>query len=63
MPTEIDPANKFLVAVRGGRMVILNPPRGPIHESDALNLAAWLVAVSMQGREEFLRVLDAVENT
>lgn len=40
-------ANKFLVAVRGDdQVLVLNPPVGPITKADALNLAAWLVALA-----------------
>lgn len=38
------------------------PAVGPINSDEAINLAAWLVAVSGR-RAEFLLLLDAVEKT
>ena len=70
MPDDAKPdtLNKFLVGVQGDRVVILNLPFAPGHggtvsHGDALNLAAWLVALTPGGRAEFLKLLDAVENT
>jgi hypothetical protein len=60
---EIDTMNKFLVSVRGDHIVVLNPPRMPITNADALNLAAWLVVLVGADREEFESVLRAVMNT
>jgi len=42
------------------------PAIAPLSTADALNLAAWLVAVARVNgatREEFDRLLDAIENT
>ena len=63
MPETIDTTNTFLVSLTGERVHILNPPRGPMSQQDALALAAWLVALSLASREDFLCVLDAVEAT
>ena len=46
MADELDSLNKFGVGVSGARIVILKPPRGTISNADALNLAAWLVALA-----------------
>ncbi len=55
--------NKFLVSTTtNNRVLMMNPPLGPISEEDALLLAAWLVALS-GGMEKFQPVLDAVERT
>lgn len=60
----LDVMNRFVVAATGdGHVLIMHPPRGPISSDDALLLAAWLVAVSLEPRERFLEVLDAVEAT
>lgn len=55
--------NKFMVAVQGDGVRIMLPPAGLIPKEDAMLLAAWLVALSFCDREDFMRVLDAVENT
>ncbi len=72
---EIETLNKFLVSSRGGgkKVVILKYievgvfPLAPVELSheDAILLAAWLVVMAAPGttREQFLKVLDAVENT
>lgn len=63
---EIDTFNKFMVGVQGGKVVIMNPPRGPIERTAALVLAATIVALSplpREGEPTFEEVLHAVENT
>jgi len=58
---EIDTANKFMVGVRGDHIVVLNPPREPITNADALNLAAYIV--SCVGDDELWEsTLAAVQN-
>ena len=53
-------ANKFLVGSRGPEDIcIMSPPEAPIPHEDALNLAAWLVAVTMQ-EKRFKVVLEAI---
>lgn len=74
----IDTFNKFAVAgnIRPGQVVIVGLPveRGPVvHErgfcvrplstDEALNLAAWLVAVSGRPRADFLELLTAIERS
>jgi hypothetical protein len=73
-----DTFNKFAVAgrIRDDQVLLLglpvqpapnDPQRGycvrPLSPDEALNLAAWLVAVSCRPRAEFLELLDAVERT
>jgi hypothetical protein len=53
--------NSFLVAVQGDNIVMFNPPRGPISKEQALNLAAWLVALA-DTEDKFDRVLAAVQS-
>lgn len=61
---EIDATNKFLVSsLSNDRIVLLNPPRGPMSQEDALVLAAWLVTLSMSSPEDFQRAFDAVRST
>jgi hypothetical protein len=70
--------NKFAVAgqIRDDQVLLLglpvqrapnDPDRGfcvrPLSRDEALNLAAWLVAVSGRPRAEFLALLDAIERT
>lgn len=59
--TEIETANKFLVASNGNGIVIMNPPRGAISGDDALLLAAYLVSMAHPTTNEFSKVLDAVQ--
>lgn len=58
-----DTANYQLVSMSGSGIVVMNPPRGPMTTERALLFAAWLVALTGEGREGFLKVLDAVEGT
>lgn len=67
----IDTTNKFLVAVHGDDVVIVNPRRR-MDKDDALNLAAWLVALAgglppviegEQTKARFDAVYEAVCNT
>ena len=62
MTTEIDTANKFLVAHQGEKLIIMNPPRGPISDDDALLLAAYLVSMACAPTHEFDAVLEAVQS-
>lgn len=64
MPVIVDTVNKFVVGARGSRLVIMNLPAltSGLDTADALNLAAYLVAMSDATREEFLAALDAIEN-
>lgn len=59
---EIDTVNKFLVSSVGDNVAIMNPPRGRLSRSDALLLAAWLVALAPDDGTEptFQQVLTAV---
>lgn len=48
---------------QGGRVVILMPPRHAMTRAEAVELAAWLVAVSGADVAEFSRAFDAVVST
>lgn len=54
--------NRFLVSVICEMVVIFNPPRAPISKDEALNLAAWLVALA-DTDGKFNEILQAVTNT
>ena len=60
----IDTTNRFAVSAFGDGVAILNPPAAgePLTRADALNLAAWLVALADPLEDEFAAVLEAVEN-
>lgn len=58
----IDTMNKFLVGARGDKIVI-GAPTSALTQDDARLLAAYLVALTADGRDKFLEVLTAVENT
>jgi len=55
-------ANKFLVGLKGEELTILRPGAflDPISKPDALNLAAWLVALATDDPKEFDPVLKEV---
>ena len=58
--------NKFMVGAQGlgpdGRVGPIMPPRWPLKKADALNLAAWLVALA-DDNDEFDALLKAVRET
>lgn len=63
MPVET--ANKFLVFVtRNGKLKISHAWRLqlPLSKADALNLAAYLVTMSMATEDEWYETLEAIEN-
>jgi hypothetical protein len=45
-PSAAETRNKFLVSARGEDVYLLGAPLGGISADDALNLAAWLVAIA-----------------
>ena len=58
------PKNIFAVGVLGDKVVILVPPPKSLSKEEALNLAAWLVALStLDSEKEFLPLLAEVENS
>lgn len=59
---KIDTANKFLVGAAMDRIVVMNPPRGPITKEEALMLAAYLVCLADPTSERFAGFLDAAQN-
>ena len=61
--SDIDTGNKFFVSMSvGGDVFILRRP-GSLSRHDALNLAAWLVAMAQENEGEFEKLLEAVRNT
>lgn len=60
---EPDPFNRYMVGGTLTTVSILNPPHGRMTTDEALNLAAWLVAVADPAQERFPAVLDAVMGT
>lgn len=61
MSDEIDTTNIFSVGAMGANIIILIPPAGPLSKTEALNLAAYLVAMAEEEDGEFQRVLEAVQ--
>ncbi len=60
---EVDTLNRFMVSVNGvGTVQIMLPPREPLDKEAALNLAAYLVALSDPTRERFEEVFGAITN-
>lgn len=59
----VEVMNKHLVASQGDFLRIMRMPAyGIISKEDALNLAAWLVAMA-DDNDEFPELLKAVQNT
>lgn len=59
----MDVPNKFVVGSSGDRIRILRL-QADMTPDEALNLAAWLVALADgQGKDKFEEVLAAVQNT
>ena len=56
---ELDLGNKFCVGVSGARLIISKPPRGSMSLDDAVNLAAWLVALADPFGEKFKKAFAA----
>lgn len=61
MSDPIDTTNKFIVSAQGDDLLILRAV-SRITQEDALNLAAYLVALSEQPLEKFIKVYKAVCN-
>lgn len=58
--TTIPTANLYRASMAGDSVVLLRPPLGwRIHKTDALNLAAWLVALA-DDNDEFEELLGLV---
>lgn len=62
MADELNTENRYAVGVSGANIVILRPPRGSMSKSDALNLAAWIVALA-DNDGLFSATLDNVRST
>ena len=60
--TAPDTSNRFFVGGHGDNIILMKPIPSKLNRSEALNLAAWLVALADEdGR--FARLLEAVQNT
>jgi hypothetical protein len=59
----IDTGNYFLITAQGENVLIMRPPMRPITREQALNMAAFLVAIADPTRERFEQVLTAVCST
>lgn len=62
MLQEFDTTNRFLVGRKGAATIIVRVPVGELSAADALNLAAWLVALN-DDAESFPVILAAVLET
>lgn len=62
LPIENMPPNGFMVGARGEMIAIMALGR-EITKDQALNLAAWLIALADPGQERFERFLEAIHNT
>lgn len=60
----LEMGNRFMVGVNlNGQIRLMRMPIGQLSKEDALNLAAWLVALAETEEGEFQEVLEAVKNT
>lgn len=59
---EPNTKNEFFVGSAGGDVVIMKSPQGRITRAQALNLAAWIVAIT-DPEDEFTELLQAIRNT
>lgn len=59
--TDIDTTNKFMVSLHGDGIVMLRRPASQLSKAEALNLAAWLVALADR-HDSFPALLEAVQN-
>jgi hypothetical protein len=58
----LDSSNQLGVGKQGNNIVILASPMRPLPEDEALNMAAWIVALT--GREtEFAALLEEIKNS
>jgi len=62
LPIDNLPPDGFIVGGRGDKIAIMAWNR-EITKDQALNLAAWLVALADPGRERFEKIFNAVCNT
>lgn len=59
---KVDTTNKFMVCKQAGKILIMNPPRGPISKHDAMVFAAWIVTLGDDDGLSFEAAKDAVES-
>jgi hypothetical protein len=59
---DVDTFNRFGVGMRGGERMVILRFHAELSKREAVNLAAWLVAVAGED-DEFKRVLQAARNT
>lgn len=57
----MDTNNRFFVGKNGDRVIIMKAAVGALSRDDALNLAAWIVALTDE--DEFRKHLKAIQNT
>lgn len=61
--SEIDTSNRFMVARDAKRLFIMQKLPIALTDDDAINLAAWLVAMVADGDTKFAATIQAVRNT
>jgi hypothetical protein len=60
---EIDKVNRFLVGVQGDQIRVMIPVHNaPLTKAEAINLAAYLVALADPAGEKFPALLRAVKD-
>lgn len=64
MGTEdtLETGNKFMIGVQGESLIPMMPLPRKLSKADALNLAAWLVALADED-DQFAALLERVKNT
>jgi|HubBroStandDraft_3_1064219.scaffolds.fasta_scaffold163636_1 hypothetical protein len=59
----MDTFNRYMVGMQGGKIVILNPPRMPMENDDAIMFAATIIAMIDPGGERFQSALNKLCNS
>lgn len=62
VPAEPDSANHFGVGGQGDKVIVNFPIPRPMTRGQALNLAAWLVAIA-DGQDKFQQTLAEIKKT
>ena len=64
LPDDFDTLNRYLVSVTSAdRVVVMNPPRGPMTRGELLGLVAWVATLATLSDDEIRAARRAIEGT